>query len=176
MLVWWLFLVGVGIEFVADWTSAVYQITGCEEHPTLAEGWSKDANGFCNGTGAWFDGPAWQNCGGNLGTIWGSTMVIPPGTLGSWLIATQWQAIGGGVIPVETQIIDADSREVLDFLPYNPEQTDIGKSSISRVFQLPGGATGRTLLAQSRCAIVSPVVAIIPTKSHSYREIRSAPL
>lgn len=113
---WWMFVAGLTVEFLMDWTTQVWQMSGCLPDPKRYWLESKNCNAVFRADGQWREAMSFTNCRTSDGitTNFGSPFSVFEGTSFSLVWTCVWGDVSGNVQPAVQRVIRGSDDMVLD--------------------------------------------------------------
>lgn len=119
VLAWWLFLADIAYDFFIDWSTSIYQVSGCL--PEEGRYWERSGDNNCEYTcnQGYLNACAWTNCDTSDGfkTNAGSIITPPVGQYWNVQWTSEWEAIAGGAVPTNMRVQDVTANKTIDSAP-----------------------------------------------------------
>lgn len=150
---YWLFVADILIDFLANWTSLVWEKSGCTPDPRHGFFYAHEPFGAFTDNDTWSPLAAWHETAPSPGAIDGSVIILPPNSTGSMGAAVKPAPIFGGQIPFAVRIRDATAQQVLGQTGFSG--SDIFGSNAA-IVEVPFSTTNvpHTLVAEVLCPTV----------------------
>lgn len=127
MFAFW-FMVGYVLEnALLQWTSQIWQMSGCFPKPNHYYIYSKDPLGnYYGGQDPWQAACAWFDLSTNTGmSELGTEITVPANSSFSFSIMTQWEnAVGETLTPMNVRVVDLTHNQIQVLNNWNPEKHD----------------------------------------------------
>jgi len=159
MFLFW-FMVGMAtVTGLLDWTSQIWELSGCKPKANEKYIYSKTPNGILiNSNMGWQPDSSWVRCKSNAGyTQIGTFITIPANSTYTFYQMCHWTNLGGEQFrPVNFRVTDMDTGEVLFHHDFNFEQHDLQLSNGAFLKNQFTHDRARTIMWECQMAVSYP--------------------
>lgn len=143
-LAWYLFLFSSTVEFLIDWATTTYEMSGCLPKPSDTIGNSTSPVSVYQRNGAWQDNCAfvhvtWNNAPESEA---GSTFGCNAGEVCTCVVVQEWNDLGGVPINTQSRVVNNATGKQISYSFSNQGLFDGTQSTINECRTNVGGETG----------------------------------